>query len=86
MQGVLCKVNVTPSSGVTLTLHGTRCVHFRNKFHFSEVHGSMNARVTCKVSDARDSLRSYFQEPQKNEIHLLYLHFDFTSFLEFVEF
>ena len=29
---------------------------------------------------ARDPLRSYFPEPQKNEIHLLYLHFVFTSF------
>ena len=29
---------------------------------------------------ARDPLRSYFHEPQKNEIHLLYLHFDFTCF------
>ena len=42
-------------------------------------------QVTCKVSDdlnfARDPLRSYFHEPQKNEIHLLYLHFVFTSFL-----
>ena len=44
-------------------------------------------RVTCKVSDrrhvnfARDPLRSYLHEPQKNEIHLLYLHCDFTSFL-----
>ena len=41
--------------------------------------------VTCKVNDdhnfARDPLRSYFHEPQKNEIHLLYLHFVFTSFL-----
>ena len=39
-------------------------------------------RVTCKVSYrvnfARDPLRSYFHEPQKNEIHLLNLHFDFT--------
>ena len=46
-------------------------------------------RVMCKVSDARrrhinfarDPLRSYFHEPQKNEIHLLYLHFVFKSFL-----
>ena len=30
---------------------------------------------------ARDPLRSYFDEPQKNEIHLLYLHYFFTSFL-----
>ena len=26
------------------------------------------------------TLRSYFHEPQKNEIHHLYLHFVFTSF------
>ena len=46
-------------------------------------------RVTCKVSEpegrhfnfTRDPLRLYFHEPQKNEIHLLYLHFVFTSFL-----
>ena len=73
--------------------------HLRNKFNFSEVHGSMNA--TCHVQKewrpkgvtltlhgtsgvtyfARDPLRSYFHEPQKNEIHLLHLHFVFTSFL-----
>ena len=33
------------------------------------------------VNFARDPLRSYFHEPQKSEIHLLYLHFVFTSFL-----
>ena len=46
-------------------------------------------RFTWKVSGpegghvnfARDPLRSYFHEPQKNKIHLLYLHFVFTSFL-----
>ena len=45
-------------------------------------------QVTCKVSDAqresinfaRDLLGSYFHD-QKNEIHLLYLHFVFTSIL-----
>ena len=26
-------------------------IYFRNKFHFSEVHGSMNTTVMCKVSD-----------------------------------
>ena len=26
------------------------------------------------VNFARDPLRSYFHDPQKNEIHLLYLH------------
>ena len=30
---------------------------------------------------ARDPLRSFFHEPQKNEIHLLYLHFVSKSFL-----
>ena len=45
-------------------------------------------RVTCIVSDvwthvnfALDRLRPNFHEPQKNEIHLLYLHFVFTLFL-----
>ena len=53
--------------------------------------------ITCKVSDSWrshakwllkgitdftcDLFHSYFDEPQKNEIHLLYLHFVFTSFL-----
>ena len=43
--------------------------------------------VKCKVSDtqhvncARDLLRSWFHEPQKDGIHLLYLNFVFTSFL-----
>ena len=44
--------------------------------------------VTCKVSDAqrashnfaRDPLRSYFYDPQKNEIHLLY-YIDFVYYL-----
>ena len=53
----------------------------RNKFHFSEVHGSMNATGHVKhVNFACDPLRSYFHEPLKNEIHILYLHFVFTSF------
>ena len=30
---------------------------------------------------AWDPLRSYFDEPQKNEIYLLHLHFVFTPFL-----
>ena len=30
---------------------------------------------------AQGPLRSYFDEQQKNEIHLLYLYFVFTSFL-----
>ena len=49
------------------------------KFHFSEVHRSMNA--TSEVNFARDPFRSYFDESQKNENHLLYLHFVFTLFL-----
>ena len=32
------------------------------------------------VNFARDPLRLYFHEPQKNEIHLLHLHFVFTLF------
>ena len=40
-------------------------------------------RVTLgrHINFARDPLHSYFYEPQKNEIHLLYLYFVFTSFL-----
>ena len=57
----------------------------RSKFHFSEVHGSMNATGHMQsrrhINFARDPLRSYFHEPQKNEIHLLYSHFVLTSFL-----
>ena len=33
------------------------------------------------VNFARDPMRSYFDEPEKNKILLLYLHFVFTSFL-----
>ena len=33
------------------------------------------------VKFACDPLLSYFHEPQKNEIHRLCLHFDFTPFL-----
>ena len=39
-----------------------------------------DVHIVCDVNFARDPLRSYFHEPQKNEIHLLYLHFVFTSF------
>ena len=45
-------------------------------------------RIMCKVSDAqraRDSLCSYFHEPQKNEIHLLQLHFVFALFFVICE-
>ena len=76
-----------------------RCqVDLRNKFHFSEVHGSMNVTGPVQshvnfarepfgrhVNFARDPLRSYFHEPQKNEIHLLYLHFVF-KFIVFVHY
>ena len=64
--------------------------YLRNKFHFSEVHGSLNTtgQVQSKwqpkgvmLTLQGDPLRSYFHEPQKNEIHLLYLHFVFTLFL-----
>ena len=58
--------------------------HLRNKFHFSEVHRSMNAVGSLQSkwhpNIARDPLRSYFDELfRKNEIHFLYLHF-FTPF------
>ena len=33
------------------------------------------------VKFAWDPLLSYFREPQKNDIHILYLHFVCTSFL-----
>ena len=33
------------------------------------------------VNFVRDPLRSYFDEPQKNEVHLLYLHFVSASVL-----
>ena len=33
------------------------------------------------VNFARNPLRLYVHEPQKNEIYLLYLHFVFTSFV-----
>ena len=57
-------------------------VYLRNKFNFSEVHGSMNitGHVQSKgrpwggrhVNFAWDPLRSYFHAPQKNEIHLIF--------------
>ena len=54
-------------------------------FHFSEVHRSMNASGHMQskwcVNCARGMLHSYVDGPQKNEIHLLCLHFVFTSFL-----
>ena len=55
---------------------GTKfCYHLRNKISFSEGHGSMNAmghvQSKCHVNFALDPLRSYFHDPQKNEIHLL---------------
>ena len=60
-------------------------IYLRNKFHFSEIHGRIYAMGYVQsrrhVNFAQDPLRSYFHEPQKNEIHLLYLYFVFTSFL-----
>ena len=41
-------------------------------------------RRRAHVIFAWDPLCSYFHEPQKNEIHLLYLHFVFTSFLSII--
>ena len=35
----------------------------------------------CHINFAHDPLQSYFDECQKNEIYLLYLHFIVTSFL-----
>ena len=71
-----------------MTFKAYSLYYLRNKFHFPEVHGSMNAtgHVQSKWRPRHDNfawdpLRSYFHEPQKNEIHLLYLHFVFTSFL-----
>ena len=32
------------------------------------------------VNFARDPLRSYFHDPQENEIHLLYLHYFRNNF------
>ena len=61
-----------------------------NKFHFSEVHRSMNTMGPMQskwhpkgftFNFAQDPLHSYFDQPHKNEIHLLYLHFVFTLFL-----
>ena len=87
-----------------------RSIHLRNKFHFSEFHGSMNTTdhvqnkwcpkgVTLSLHGARCFhafvnlrkmkfmsyiytsflhlflLLSYYREPQKNEIHISYLHF-----------
>ena len=55
-------------------------VNIRDEFHFSEVNGSMNVtgpvqKLTWGPSGvtyfARDSLLSYFHEPQKNEIYFL---------------
>ena len=37
--------------------------------------------INYYVNFARDLLGSYFHEPQKNELHLLYLRFVFISFL-----
>ena len=39
------------------------------------------SKLSDDLNFARNPLRSYFHEPQKKEIDLLYLHFVFTSFL-----
>ena len=59
-------------------------VHLRNTFYFSssskyERNGSRASGVMLTLH--KTPLRSYFDEQQKNEIHLLYLYFVFTSFL-----
>ena len=46
-------------------------VNIRDEFHFSEVHGSMNAKGPVESYFACDLLRSYFHEPQKNKIYFL---------------
>ena len=61
--------------------------YLRNTFYFSEVHRSMNALMGLvqkegrHINFVRDPLRSYFDEPQKIEINLLYLHFILSPFL-----
>ena len=68
----------------------TKQNYLGNKFHFSEVHGSMKATglvqskwrpkgVTLTLHGARCILTS--MNLRKTEIHFLYLHFIFTSFL-----
>ena len=54
-----------------------------NKFHFSDIHRSMNPMGPGSHDNfAQDPLCSYF-ECQKNEIHLLYLHlYRFCSLFE----
>ena len=60
--------------------------------HFSDIYQVGTQWVSCNVSNAfghhinfaQDPLHSYFDECQKNEIHLLYLlHFIFISFFFF---
>ena len=49
-----------------VNLYWTHAVHFRNKFHFSEIHGSMNATghvQSYATYFARDPMHSYFHEP-----------------------
>ena len=58
--------------------------HLSNKFHFSEVPGSMNAMVPVQsikmtperhhVNFAWDPLRSYFDEPQKKMELFFYIY------------
>ena len=59
---------------MTYAKYAAKESYLRNKFHFSEGHGSMNAM------GPRDPLRSYFHDPQKNETHLLYLHYFRNNF------
>ena len=73
----------------SLNLHVIHFIQFRNKFDFTDIHRSMNAMDHMQNkwhwrlhgNFAWNPLRLYFDECQKNEIHLLYLHFIFSSFL-----
>ena len=52
-----------------------KCKFIGDEFHFSEVHGSMNAtgpvQCQCITYFERDPLHSYIHEPQKDEIYFL---------------
>ena len=65
-----------------------KSISLRNKFHFSDVHESINAMSAVQSKwrpyFARNPLRSYFHEPQKNEIHLLYLHYVLSPILSII--
>ena len=74
-------MTTTEYVAVILNLFLYKKVHLRNKFHFSDVHRSMNAMGLVQSKWSPKGIMFNFDECQKNEIHLLYLHFVFTSFL-----